>query len=273
MARRLTDKQGFTLIELIVVIVVAGILAAMGGMMIVKPVTGYVDLARRTRLVDQAEMALRRMQRDIRQALPNSIRIASSGSNQYLELLHTVDGGRYRTQDDPDPSYTTDDILDFTQLDTGFEVLGALREDPTGKELVIYNFTNSGPTGNAYAIGADNLAVAGVGSDTNHIVFDPPVQFANGSPFHRFFLLSGPVTFACEDGNLNRYSGYTKDAVQETPPDDGQVALVARGNVSCDFKYDPGVGQRAGLVTLELSLSEAGESITLLHQVHVVNAP
>ena len=50
-------------------------------------------------------------------------------------------------------------------------------------------------------------------------------------------------------------------------------ALVTRGNLNCAFAYDPGVGQRGGLVMLQLSLSEAGETINLLHQVHVVNAP
>jgi len=264
------NNRGFTLIELIVVIVIAGILAAMGGALIVHPVTGYIDLSRRTRLVDQAEMALRRMQRDIRQALPNSIRVDASGN--YLELLHTVDGGRYRMQDDP--GLAGDDILNFSVADNGFDVLGTLRANPTvGRELVIYNYTSSGASGNAYAAIPDNLAIVGAGSDADHITLSPAFQFANSSPFHRFFLLDGPVTYACEGGNLNRYRNYTKEVTQETPPDDGTVDLVTSGNVACSFDYDPGVGQRAGLVTLELSLAEAGETITLLHQIHVVNAP
>lgn len=273
-SNRFTDNRGFTLIELIVVIVIAGILAAMGGALIVQPVTGYLDLSRRTRLVDQAEMALRRMQRDIRQALPNSVRLTSSGGNQYLEILHTVDGGRYRTQDDAS-TLPAEDILDFSMADNGFDVLGALRAVPTvGQELVVYNYASSGANGNAYWGTPDNLAVVGAGSSLNYIALNPAVNFANSSPFHRFFLLSGPVTYACEDGDLNRYSGPAYVRTQTQPTSfPVSPALVTRGNVSCRFDYDPGAGQRAGLITLELSLSEAGENITLLHQIHVVNAP
>ncbi|NOY13817.1 MAG: pilus assembly protein MshO, partial [Deltaproteobacteria bacterium] len=231
---------------------------------------GYLDLSRRTRLVDQAEMALRRMQRDVRQALPNSVRIAGAG--QYLELLHTVDGGRYRAQDDP--ALPGDDILDFSVADNGFDVLGDLRAVPSvGQALVVYNISASGSSGNAYLSAADNVATVAAGSTVSHMVLSPAVSFANSSPFQRFFLVDGPVTFACENGVLNRYSGYAKTTTQATPPTGGTVALVTRGVGSCRFSYDPGASQRAGLITLELALTEAEETITLLHQVHVMNAP
>jgi len=263
-----TSRAGFTLIELIVVIVIAGILATLGGRFIVAPVTGYIDLARRTRLVDQAEMSLRRMQRDIRHALPNSIRIDASG--HYLEILNTIDGGRYRRY--PDQA-TGGDILDFNAVDGGFDVLGDLHFIPTaGDNLIVYNTSANGLSGNAYAAAPDNMAGIGAGSTLAHVSLSPGFDFAHASPYQRFFVVDQPVTYACEGGVLNRYAGYPLSASQATPPT-GSPALVSRGISSCQFSYDPGASQRAGLVTLELSLSESGESITLLQQVHVVNTP
>jgi len=263
--RQHSVNSGFTLIEMIVVIVIIGILASLGGRLIVGPVTGYIDLSRRTRLVDQAEMALRRMQRDIRQALPNSIRI--SAGNQSLELLHTVDGGRYRRYQDPGPG--GDDILDFSTTDSSFDVLGNLRGIPDGLNLVIYNISSSGLSGNAYAAIPDNRTLVAAGSTLTHINLVAPFQFAHSSPYQRFFLLDQAITYRCEAGVLNRYAGYAIGSV----PVAGSAALVTNGVSSCTFGFDPGASQRAGLATITISLTEAGETINLLHQVHVVNAP
>ncbi|MCP3688292.1 MAG: hypothetical protein GY784_07755, partial [Gammaproteobacteria bacterium] len=44
---------------------------------------------------------------------------------------------------------------------------------------------------------------------------------------------------------------------------------------ACSINYDQGTAQRAGMVTLAITVDdvESGESISLLHQVHVVNVP
>lgn len=37
--------------------------------------------------------------------------------------------------------------------------------------------------------------------------------------------------------------------------------------------YDTNANTRMGIVSMSLTLEEAGESVTLLHQVHVSNVP
>jgi len=76
-----------TLIEMIVVIAITGILAAAVAVFIRRPVEGYIDAARRAELSDVADTALRRITRDLRTVLPNSIRITTAGGVNYLEYL------------------------------------------------------------------------------------------------------------------------------------------------------------------------------------------
>ena len=72
-------QQGFTLIELIITIVLGGIVAAITSSILTQPINAYMDSSRRATLTAAADSALQRMQRDIRRALPNSIRISADG--------------------------------------------------------------------------------------------------------------------------------------------------------------------------------------------------
>ena len=72
-------QLGFTLIELVITLVISTIVVSFVAMFISGPVRGFTDQARRARLVDAADSALERIGRDVRRALPNSVRIDERG--------------------------------------------------------------------------------------------------------------------------------------------------------------------------------------------------
>lgn len=74
------------------------------------PIEGYFDTLRRTALTDAADGAMRRIVRDVRAALPNSLRSPADGSSQCFEFLPVVGGGRYRVAQS---SAAAGDVLDF----------------------------------------------------------------------------------------------------------------------------------------------------------------
>ena len=153
-----------TLIEMVIAITLAGILAIFTVRFITTAMLGYDDLSRRAALVDIAEGALRRAGRDIRLALPNSVRISDTAANIsfVLELIPVLDGGKYNTK-----FGTPNEKLGFTG-DDHFDLNGTFQNSATlttsGIRLVINNL---GTTGNdVYADAAGGSGVTGVITST-----------------------------------------------------------------------------------------------------------
>lgn len=284
-------RSGFTLVELIVTIAILGIIAAVVMVVIKKPIEGQLRAQRRSELSDIADTALRRAGRDVRLAVPNSLRLASSGGNAYLELLLTRTGGRYRSQLDGG-AVTGEDFLDFTAADTIFDTLGRLsalsgQVVTAGDRIVIHNLGISGA--NAYA-GDNTSAVTafapggGAAPNEDRITISPK-QFPLESPGRRFQVISTPVTFECipgavdangnGTGQFRRVSGYTITGTQPTGTYGGApvTAPLANNVTSCDIQYTQLPLQARGLVAFSIGLSRGGEAVTLYYEVHVSNVP
>lgn len=270
------SERGVTLIEMVIVLAITAVIAGAVALFIARPIESYADATRRADLTDVADGALRRMARDLRTALPNSIRTTSVGSTVYLEFLPTNGGGRYRAElDDAGGG----NILDFSQPDSGFDVLGTPPTVAAGEYIVVYNLHSSGAEANAY--GGDNRATyaSTVGPTIN---FTANKQFPFASPGNRFHVVQDPVTYECNPVTrvLNRYWGYGIVASpQPAPPGGGSVAQLAGDIASCSFTYQTsGASLRTGVVLLELQVERADfsgnlERIRLFQQVHVNNAP
>ena len=281
-------ERGFTLIELVITLVISTIVVSFVSLFISGPVRGFADQSRRVRLVDAADSALDRIGRDVRRALPNSLRTTVSGSVTALELLSTVDGARYRAQ----PPGTDDQVLDFTASDGSWNVLGPFTQvskpfSSTSHHLAIYNV--GVPGADAYALtdvitppGRTITIAADGATGEDRVTVTPGFRFAYASPTQRVFLVDGAVTYLCDTvaGTLTRYRGYAIDPSQANRDSHGELigsgataSLMANQLASCSFVYTPGTAERAGLVTLEITVRAQGETVSLLSQAHVDNVP
>jgi MSHA biogenesis protein MshO len=283
-----TRQSGFTLIELVVTLVISAIVVSFVSLFISGSVKGFTDQTRRVRLVDSADSALQRIGRDVRRALPNSVRTTTTAGVTALEMLSTVDGARYRAQ----PPGTAAQILDFAAADGSFNALGPFTQvikpfSSTSHYLAIYNV--GVPGADAYEL-ANVITPAGTQIDIavdgatgeDRVTLSPAFKFAYGSPSQRVFLLDGPVTYLCDTitGTLMRYQGYAIASSQASVDSHGELlaagasaSLMANQIVGCTFTYTPGTAERGGLLVLSISVSAQGESVSLLSQVHVDNVP
>lgn len=269
------NQRGVTLIELVMVIVVTGIIAAGVAVFIQRPVEGYIDAARRATLTDEADTALRRITRDLRTALPNSVRVDPSG--KFIEYIETIGGGRYRAETD---SFGGGEILDFTAADTTFDVLGPVPTLSAGNHIVVYNLFSSGTVSNAYQ-GSNRASFVSVAAPTITIAPVISLPFPEPSPAKRFHVVTGPVTYGCVGSQLLRYSGYAYNAAQVAPPVGGSSAVLAANidTAACNFSYAEGsLGERTGTVSMILQINSvaaggATERVRLFQQAQVNNSP
>ncbi|MEX2517402.1 MAG: prepilin-type N-terminal cleavage/methylation domain-containing protein [Gammaproteobacteria bacterium] len=271
--------SGFTLIELIIVILLIGILAGVLATILRGPVQASFDIQRRASLVDIAETALQRMTREIRLALPNSVRLL--GGDQGVEFLRTVDGGRYRA--DPPPGNRRLRFIDTgAGLNGTFEVLGGFlnaanitANGAAGSQndclagltdcLVVYNTGQAG----ANAYNGDNVGAIQAVSATELTFVRTGSGFPLESPQQRFQIVDTPVSFICDGADIFRYDSYTIGAVPTT----GNENLLIDKVTACSFSYEPGAATRAGLVTISLTVTDGSQSVTIMQQSHVDNQP
>jgi MSHA biogenesis protein MshO len=292
---------GFTLIEAIIAIVITGILGSVVAVFINRPIQGYFDSVRRAELTDQADVALRRISRDIRLALPNSLRVITAGGVNYIEFIMTSAGGRYRFEDD---GSTGGNFLDFSGSvvnpacgnDRCFDILGTSLANPpniaNGDSIVVYNLGAGYAPADAYAGGSQsNRTTVTVTPGTPYIATMATNVFAAQSPplpspDARFQVVPAgtqAVTYACPaaagpPGNLTRQWNYGFNAAQGTPPAGGTTRHPCRQfHLHCRIRRQR-LG-RNGLLLINLTLTQIdaatgiGENVTLSQQIRIDNAP
>ncbi len=287
-----STQSGFSLVELIMVIVITGILGGIVAVFLKAPIQQYTDVARRAELTDIADAALYRLASDISTAVPNSLRTLGCSPN-CVEFLPTTNGGRYRVDamGGTGGCGLAGDDLDFTVADSCFEIIGPPLTFAAGDQIVLGSVQSDGnpPYDTGAASGVLRAYAGTAGVQTIVQITATQFPFFASLPSRRFDVVDGAqqaITYACEGvgtdaggtgtGQLKRYwkYGFVANA-QPVPPialAGVQSAILADKVSACNISYGAN-NQRLGLLTVQLTLSVSGESVSLYHEIHVNNIP
>ncbi len=305
--------KGFTLVELVVVIVVSSIMAIGITTFIARSVEGLNSSASRNQLATAGRIAIDRIALELHNALPNSIRVlAPTNDDQCIEFIPVEASTSYINPPFTGSGTASFNVVDFRDAVAGTAIYPAA---PPNLYAVIYprrrNQIFNGDNG-AYANWPDFptrgpieriSTIAASGTTNVTTVTMAPVlpatthRFNRRSPTRRFFVVSDPVSFCVKTDKLYRYSSYGFFQTQVTAEESGtcvvttparclpNYAAVASGRkktLITDSIDNTGVTafsvgtqtlNRNALITIALNFTDGTDSVILNHEVLTRNVP
>jgi len=249
--------SGFTLVELIAVIVILAILASVGAGFVVNTFKAYSATQNRAALINSARPALERMSRQLRGALPYSLRLAASG--RCLEFVPIAAGGNYLN---PVPDSAN-----------GAPASGLISTAPFSIDFGQALYLSIGALSSAEIYGVSPGSRASVAATSaTQVQLSAAKIWARNSVNRRFYLLNKPQAFCLVGSDLRVYESQDINATDVDLT--ASFALMAQGvSAVTPFSISGASENRNSLVTINLSFAKGAESLAFSQQVMVHNVP
>ena len=257
----LSSDTGFTLIELIMVMVLLAVLGTMGAGFISKLFIGFNATETRLEIYETGKLALTRMEREIRNSVPNTVYIETVSQPNDRITFGMLNGtamkqnncfGRYTEEQAEFPTATLTDAAPGATPQAGWIISVYNRKwTDFNNGARLYRVTSTTPPA---------------------MVLDS--QVSKSSPAGRYYLVDKAVRYRWDDTRQTIYRSW--DRVDENGPGDFSTAVevpLAEEVTAAEFTYSPGALGRSGVVSLKFTVVKNREPVQFHREFHIRNAP
>lgn len=250
-------QKGFSLVELIAVIVILGVISSIGISFVVKTMQSYQQTQARTKLAMHARQAMERMSRQLRSALPYSVRLTNSG--QCIEFMPIASGGFYLNQ--------VSDTANAAAAQATVSVA------PHQIDFGTASYLSIGAMSAAEIYGGAGQSIASVASRTaTSISLASAKTWLRNSINKRFYLLNPPQAF-CVDSNQLKFFENQSIVVNSISTASGFSLLSTNVSATTPFQLTIASDNRNTEILLQMTFAEAGQSLNFTQQVMIRNVP
>jgi len=272
-------SHGFTLIELIMVIVLLGVMAVGISGFIGLSTQTYINVSERDELLASARFAIERLNREIRNAVPNSVRVVNKSGFNCIEFVPIKASTTYLDLPvAPKPPSNVIPVIPFKdQQDNDYQCTGSCND-----VVIVYPLTST----DVYSNPSDNVgkmfglkSVTKISNSEWTLTLDHPSGdlFDANSPTQRLYIAKSPTSYCLYNQQLYRFSNYTLDNGSYIFPPVLPVLMaehVQGFSVSNPpFEVNVATLQRNASVQISLQFHRDDEQIAFNHTIHIANIP
>lgn len=269
--------NGFTLIELVIVIVLLAIVSIFSFRFVGLGSEMYVTGAERVKLLDQSRFTIERITRELRNSVPNSARVLTlADGSECLEFVPIKVAGTYYnapfTSSAPESLELVTMATDWTSINSG-----SVNND----RLFIYatrsDFIYPDKSDGERRWSRVNTDQNRTGQQTT-VALESGFYFAETSPRKRLYVGRSPVSFCVQiNGKIKRYSDYGWNQTPIASANEligERVINLTSAGTKVPFEVENATLLRNNVIHVFLEYETAvGERLFFNQEVHIPNAP
>ncbi|MFT6896115.1 MAG: MSHA biogenesis protein MshO [Paraglaciecola sp.] len=272
--RPIPKHGGFTLVELVTVIIILGIVSIGVSGFIKSGVQIYHDVTERDQLLSESRFVVERLKRELRSALPNSVRVAKTSATQCIQFVPIRWATYYTTLPVLPATDTQVNVVDITDASGQF-----LLQD--GDFAVVYPTSDADvyDTGHnkRHPITQCTLSSCIIApGDANLSRFTVDSGFADISPASRLYIVREAISYCVTGNKIYRQ----QDLITPVQPLLSSGVLMAQhlsNNLSSSaelpFTVNVPTLNRNALVQVFLAFENNDEIVNYSQDIHIPNAP